>query len=131
MKVDWEQQAFDGLDAPRPRKRRKPRGVEKGNPFAELVARFLGTERRTLSGKKDKGDLVSRVWSHEIKCPGRGRPLDLSTAMRESKRQAENAGVALYSVITRRTGYPVAEAFFTIPLWMARDLGLDSEWKRD
>jgi hypothetical protein len=125
MTIRWEQQSFEGLE---PKKRSRPKGTSKGNPFAEAVARFLGTERRTLSGSKDKGDLVSRTWTHEVKCPGRGKPLNLSGAMRESKQQAKNAGVELYSVITRRTGYPVAEAFFTIPLWMARELGLDPEW---
>lgn len=125
MKVHWEQTAFDGLEAP---KRGRPRGALKGNQFAAKVAAYLGTERRTLGGNKDKGDLVSKVWVHEVKAPGRGKPLNLSAAMTEAKAEARNAGVAHYSVIARRTGYPVAEALFVIPLWKAVELGLDPFW---
>lgn len=96
------------------------KGVRKGNTFAGAVAAFLGTERRVLAGTADKGDLVLKRWVAEVKCPGRDQPLKLSAAMTE----ARNAGVDSYCVITRRTGYPVEEAFFTIPLWKARDLGL-------
>jgi len=136
MKVRWEQTAFDGLEeppAPLPGidKRRKPRGTAKGNAFARAVAAYLGTEVRALCGAKDKGDLVSKIWVHECKCPGRGQPLNLSTAMSEAKKQARNAGVDHYSVIARRTGYPVAEALFVIPLWKAVELGLDPVWERE
>lgn len=105
------------------------KGVSKGNKFAGSVADYLGTERRVLNGNKDKGDLVSRTWVHEIKAPGRGKPLNLSAAMTEAKAEAKNAGVGNYSVIARRTGYPVAEALFVIPLWKAVELGLDPVWE--
>jgi hypothetical protein len=96
------------------------RGVSKGNIFAQRVADYLGTERRVLNGSKDKGDLVHRTWTGEVKAPGRGQPLNLSTAMTEAKVEAVHAGTpGRYAVITRRTGYPIDEAFFTIPLWMA------------
>jgi hypothetical protein len=98
------------------------RGIAKGNAFARKVAEYLGTEPRVLNGNRDRGDLVHPAFTIEVKCPGRGRPLDLSTAMNEAKREALNAGTHLYAVITRRTGYPVAEAFFTMPLWMAADI---------
>lgn len=100
------------------------RGVAKGNQFAGRVAAYLGTERRTLNGSKDRGDLVLRTWVAEVKAPGRGQPLNLSTAMNEAAREADNAGVDQWCVITRRTGYPIDEAFVTIPLWMARALGI-------
>lgn len=99
-------------------------GVRKGATFEEKVARFCDTERRHLAGTFDRGDLVLRSWVAEVKCPGRGKPLNLSAAMTEARVEAANAGVERYCVITRRTGYPIDEAFFTIPLWMARDLGM-------
>jgi hypothetical protein len=98
------------------------RGVAKGNAFARKVADYLGTEPRTLSGAKDRGDLVHPTWTVEVKAPGRGRPLDLSTAMNEAKREAANASTHLYCVVSRRTAYPLEEAFVTIPLWMARQV---------
>jgi len=101
------------------------KGVAKGNRFNRIVATFLGTECRVLNGNKDQGDLVHKVWTLEVKAPGRGRPLDLSGAMNEAKVEAGNAGTHRYGVITRRTGYPVDEAFFTVPLWMARELDID------
>ena len=127
MKVRWEQTSFEGLEPP---KKRRPRGTKKGNSFARAVATYVGTEVRALCGTKDKGDLVSKIWVHEVKCPGRGQPLNLSTAMSEAKAEAKNAGVHHYSVIARRTGYPVAEALFVIPLWKAVELGLDPVWDR-
>lgn len=99
-------------------------GVAKGNRFAGVVADFLGTERRVLAGVKDRGDLVLRRWVAEVKCAGRGKPLNLSVAMTEARVEAANAGVERYCVIARRTGHGVAESFFVIPLWMARDMGL-------
>lgn len=99
------------------------RGVAKGNQYAQLVANYLGTERRVLNGTKDKGDLVHRTWTVEIKAPGRGQPLNLSTAMTEAKIEGGHAGTKdRYCVITRRTGYPIDESFFTIPLWMAKQV---------
>lgn len=100
------------------------RGVAKGNKFAGLVAAALGTERRVLNGAADRGDLVLKRWVAEVKAPGRGQPVNLSAAMTEAKREATNAGVDRWCVIARRTGYPTEEAFFVIPLWMARELGL-------
>lgn len=125
MAVSWEQATFEGLEAPAPRKRRKPRGVEKGNPFAQKVADYVGTERRVLNGKQDKGDLVLQSTTAEIKCTGRGQPLRLSEWMNEAKAEARNAGTPRrYCVIARRTGYDVSEAFHIMPLWMAVELGL-------
>lgn len=100
------------------------RGVAKGNAFAQKVADYLGTERRVLNGSKDKGDLVHRTWTIEIKAPGRGQPLNLSTAMTEAKIEAIHAGTKdRYCVITRHIGYPdTGESFFTIPLWMAKQV---------
>jgi hypothetical protein len=95
------------------------RGVAKGNSFAKRVAEYLGTEPRVLCGALDRGDVVHRHWTIECKAPGRGRPLDLSTAMNEARREAVNASTDLYAVVTRRTGYPLEEAFVTVPLWMA------------
>jgi hypothetical protein len=96
------------------------RGVAKGNAYAQKVADYLGTERRVLSGNHDRGDLVHRTWTGEVKAPGRGQPLNLSTAMNEAKVEAIHAGTpGRYCVITRRCGYPTGESFFTIPLWMA------------
>jgi hypothetical protein len=98
------------------------RGVAKGNKFARAVAAYLGTEPRVLNGNRDRGDLVHPTWTVEIKAPGRGRPLDLSTAMTEAKVEAGHAGTDRYAVITRRTGYSIDEAFFVMPLWMARQV---------
>jgi hypothetical protein len=95
------------------------RGVAKGNKFARAVATYLGTEPRVLNGARDRGDLVHPQWTVEVKATGRGRPLDLSTAMNEAKVEAANAGTDRYAVITRRTGYPTGEAFFVMPLWLA------------
>jgi hypothetical protein len=96
------------------------RGVAKGNQFARAVAARLHTEARVLNGAKDRGDIVHRHWTIEVKCPGRGRPLDLSCAMNEAKVEAVHANTpGRYAVVTRRTGYPLEEAFVTIPLWMA------------
>jgi hypothetical protein len=40
--------------------------------------------------------------------------------MNEAKVEAVHAATpGRYAVITRRTGYPLDEAFFTMPLWMA------------
>lgn len=99
-------------------------GVGKGNKFARAVAAFLGTEVRALCGALDRGDLVLKRWVAEVKCAGRGKPLNLSAAMTEARIEAANAGVERYCVIARRTGHGVAESFFVIPLWMAREMGL-------
>ena len=96
------------------------RGIAKGNRFARLVAAYLGTEPRALNGSMDRGDLVHPTWTVEVKAPGRGQPLNLSTAMNEARAEAANAGTDLYAVVSRRTGYPIGEAFFTMPLEMAR-----------
>jgi hypothetical protein len=98
------------------------RGVDKGNKFARLVAVLFGTECRTLSGNKDRGDLVHPYWTVEVKAPGRGKPLNLSAAMTEAKVEAKNAGTALYCAVVRRTGYPTAKAFFVMDLDMALDV---------
>lgn len=96
------------------------RGVAKGNRFARAVATRLGTEPRTLSGNRDRGDLVHRTWTVEVKAPGRGQPLNLSAAMTEACTESLHAGTpGRYLVITRRTGYPLDEAFVVLPLWMA------------
>jgi hypothetical protein len=96
------------------------RGVAKGNKYARLVAGYLGTEARVLNGNRDQGDLVHRTWTVEVKAPGRGQPLNLSAAMTEAKVEAVYAGTpGRYCVITRRTGYPIDESYFVIPLWMA------------
>lgn len=98
-------------------------GVAKGNRFARAVAAYLGTEARALNGCLDRGDLVHKTWTVEVKCPGRGKPLNLSVAMTEAKVEAVHAGTpGRYCVITRRTGYPIDESFFTIPLWMAKQV---------
>jgi hypothetical protein len=100
-------------------------GVAKGNKFARAVAAYLGTEVRALCGAADRGDLVLRRWVAEVKCAGRGKPLNLSAAMTEARIEAANAGVPdRYCVIARRTGHGVAESLFVIPLWMAREMGL-------
>lgn len=99
----------------------KPKGVKKGNPFAQLVAALFGTEVRHLSGAKDKGDLVHPRFAVEIKCPGRNQPLNLSAAMNEAKQEAVNAGVDLWCAVVRRTGYPTGKAFFVMDLDMALD----------
>lgn len=96
-------------------------GIAKGNKFARAVATFLGTEPRALCGALDRGDLVHPTWTVEVKCPGRGKPLSLSTAMTEARAEAVNAGTPdRYCVVTRRTGWPLDEAFVVLPLWLAR-----------
>ena len=103
-------------------------GVKKGNRFARAVAAYLGTEPRVLNGALDRGDIVHKRWTLECKAPGRGKPLNMSAAMTEAKKEAVNAGTEnKYAVITRRTGYPVEEAFFTMPIWMARQVIPDLE----
>lgn len=95
-------------------------GVQKGNRFARAVAAFLGTEPRALNGNLDRGDLVHKTWTVEVKCHGRGQPLSLSAAMTEARAEAVNAGTPdRYCVITRRTGWSLDEAFVVLPLWMA------------
>ena len=101
------------------------KGVAKGAAFEQLVADYLETERRVQRGNVDRGDLVFQQVTVELKAPGRGKPLNLSAAMTEAKAEAVNAGTPdRYCVITRRTGYPVSEAFCTFPLWMIKELGL-------
>lgn len=100
----------------------KPKGVSKGNPFAQLVATLFGTEVRHLSGVKDKGDLVHPLYAVEIKCPGRGQPLNLSKAMNEAAVEAVNAGKDLYCSVVRRTGHATGKAFFVMDLDMALDV---------
>jgi hypothetical protein len=101
------------------------KGTRKGAEFEQVVAEYLGTERRVKHGNLDRGDLVFQQITIECKAPGRGKPLNLSAAMTEAKTEGKNAGTPdRYAVITRRTGYPVSEAFFTIPLWLAKELGL-------
>lgn len=102
------------------------KGVAKGNRFARIVATELQTEPRALNGNKDRGDLVHTTWTLEVKCPGRGQPLNLSAAMTEAAVEAANAGtLGRYAVITRRTGHPTSEAFFTLPLWIAQQVIAD------
>lgn len=98
--------------------------TRKGNTFEGRVAAACDTERRIKHGTKDQGDLVLKRWVAEIFCPGRGKKLNLSQKMTEAKVEAANAGVENYCVIARRTGYPIEEAFFVIPLWKARELGI-------
>lgn len=104
------------------------RGIAKGNRFARHAAEYLGTEPRALSGALDRGDLVHPTWTIEAKCPGRGQPLNLSGAMSEAKVEAGHAGTPdRYAVIARRTGWPIDEALFVLPFWIAREVvpGLD------
>lgn len=96
-------------------------GIAKGNRFARAVAAYLGTEPRALNGNQDRGDLVHPTWTVEIKCHGRGKPLNLSAAMTEAHTEAVNAGTPdRYLVVTRRTGWPLEEAFVVLPLRIAR-----------
>lgn len=95
-------------------------GVRKGNTWEQVAADYLGTERRHLRGNLDRGDLVHPHWTCEAKCPGRGKPLNLSAAMTEARREAANNGQDRWCVIARRTGYPIDEAFWVTPLFIAR-----------
>lgn len=98
------------------------KGIAKGNAFARRIAEYLGTEPRALCGTRDRGDLVHSVWTIEVKCPGRGQPVNLSGAMTEAKVEAANAGTWKYAVVARRTGYPIEEAFFVMPLFLATQI---------
>lgn len=95
-------------------------GVRKGPQFEQRVADYIGTERRHLRGITDRGDLVHPHWTTEIFCPGRGKPLNLSQKMREAKREAANNGQERYCVVVRHTGYPLGDAFWITPLYIAR-----------
>lgn len=96
-------------------------GTRKGPPFEQKAADYLGTERRHLRGITDRGDLVHPHWTIEVFCPGRGKPLNLSQKMGEAKRESVNAGTpGRYGVVVRHTGYPIDEAFWVMPFWIAR-----------
>jgi Holliday junction resolvase len=99
---------------------------QKGTLFEREVAEFLQStghplvERRTLSGKNDRGDLSGiPSWTFELKST---KELDLAGAVDEARVEAINAGTLWYAAIVKRRRRSIGEAYFVMPLALATRL---------
>jgi hypothetical protein len=105
---------------------------QKGTLFETEVAQFLQStghplvERRTLSGKNDRGDLSGIPnWTLELKST---KELDLAGAVDEARVEAINAGTLWYASIHKRRRKSIGEAYVVMPLMLfTRLLGAVSQ----
>jgi Holliday junction resolvase len=93
---------------------------QKGTLFEREVAEFLQStghplvERRTLSGKNDRGDLAGIPnWTLELKAT---KELDLAGAVDEARVEAVNANTLWYAAIVKRRRRSIGEAYVVLPL---------------
>lgn len=106
----------------------------RGPSFERQVADWLKVhgfpfaDRRVRTGVKDKGDITGIFnWVLELKAPGKGRPLNLSQALKEAELEAQNDGVSNYAAIVKRTRTNVKDSYAVIPLWrLARSILIES-----
>jgi predicted transcriptional regulator len=90
---------------------------QKGTRFETEVAEYLGVERRTLGGSKDRGDLAIVNWALELKAT---REIDLASAIDEARVEAKNAKAPYFAAIVKRRRKGVSEAYFVMTLAEAR-----------
>jgi hypothetical protein len=101
---------------------------QKGTRFETEIADYLGVERRTLGGSKDKGDLAISGWVAELK---NEKSIDLAGYMTELEVERQNAKVPFGVAIVKRKGKGPAESYAVMPLRLFRmlawphGLGLD------
>lgn len=94
---------------------------QKGTAFETAVVNYLHehgfplSERRTLSGQHDKGDIAGVIgWT--LECKNR-KTLDLSGAVDEARKEAGNARTSWYAAIIKRPRKGDAgEAYVVMPL---------------
>lgn len=85
---------------------------------------FPQAERLPSEGRGDRGDVAGVPFVLECKAVKRE---DLAEAMKEARKEAENAGKPGYAVVRPNRGKPVAEAFVTCPLWLFAGLMREDE----
>lgn len=77
-------------------------------------------ERRVMGGSKDRGDLAGiRGWVLEAK---NEKVRDVPGALREARKEADNAGVTRYAAIHKYRNHTIAEAVVSIPFWLFLEL---------
>lgn len=92
---------------------------QKGTAFETLVTLFFRgagwpVERRTLSGRYDKGDLSGIPdWTLELKAE---KAISLSEYMKEAEVEAGNAGTPFFAAIVKRRNKGVEDAYVVMPL---------------
>jgi hypothetical protein len=97
------------------------RAKAKGTGFEVRVRDYLRTagfpraERLPSEGTKDRGDIAGVPIVLECKATTREQ---LAEAMKEARKEAENAGLPGYAVVRPWRSHSVAEAFATVPLWL-------------
>ena len=90
------------------------RSKQKGTRFETEIAAYLGVERRTLGGSKDRGDLaISPNWVAECK---NERQIDLAGYMAEVETERLNAKARYGAAIVKRRNKGPAEAYVVMPL---------------
>jgi Holliday junction resolvase len=93
---------------------------QKGTLFEREVAEFLQStghplvERRTLSGKNDRGDLAGIPnWTLELKAT---KEISLSSAVDEARVEAINAQTMWYAAVIKRRRRGIGESYVVLPL---------------
>lgn len=76
---------------------------------------FPQAERIPSEGAKDRGDIAGVPFVLECKATKRE---DLAEAMKEARKEMENAGKPGFAVVRPSRGRPIEEAFATVPLWL-------------
>ena len=73
-----------------------------------------------MGGTLDRGDVAGvRGWTLELKAT---RYADLGPAMREAKKESENAGTTKYALVKKWANHGVDEAFVILPAWLWNEL---------
>ena len=98
------------------------RSKQKGTRFETEVARYLGVERRTLGGSRDRGDLNIPGWVVELKNEAR---INLAGYMAEVEVERQNAKATYGAAVVKRRGKGPAEAYVVMPL---REFKVLAEW---
>ena len=81
---------------------------------AYLNDRGIPCERRVTRGKNDAGDVAGiPSWVLELKAT---KQIDLASAQKEAKVEAENAAAPYYASIHKKRNAPIADAYVVLPL---------------
>lgn len=86
---------------------------QKGTRFETEVAEYLGVERATLKGSKDRGDLLIAGWAVECK---NERLIRLADYMAEVEVERHNAKAIFGCAVVKRRGKGPAKAYVIMEL---------------
>lgn len=97
----------------------------KGTRFEVEVAEYLGVERATLRGSKDRGDLLIAGWAVECK---NERLIRLADYMSEAEVERKNARAMFGCAVVKRRGKGPAKAYVVMELDQFRHLA-GGDWQ--